>query len=158
LADAAAGAAAEEIAGLQRENIRGVFDLLFGREDELQGIAVLFDLTIHREADEQVLVVGREGARHQKRPGRCEIVVPLAVEPIGAQAGTIRRARRVFCGRSGQRMAGRLCGATGWCHTSNFGCSERGEVARSRLCIHRPAGIISRAARRVLQTAPQYPA
>jgi hypothetical protein len=43
LADAAAGAAAEEIAALKREDVRGVFDLLFGREDELRGIAVLLD-------------------------------------------------------------------------------------------------------------------
>ena len=35
LTDAAARAAAENIPRLERENVRGVLDLLFGREDEL---------------------------------------------------------------------------------------------------------------------------
>src|SRR5437588_7924676 len=46
LADAAAGAAAENIARLERENTRGVFDLLFGREDELRRVAVLLHLAV----------------------------------------------------------------------------------------------------------------
>jgi len=43
LADAAAGAAHEDVAGLDAENVGGVFDLLLGREDELRGVAVLLD-------------------------------------------------------------------------------------------------------------------
>src|ERR1043165_9575761 len=52
LADAAAGAAHEDVAGLHAENIGGVFDLLLGREDELRGVAVLLDRAVEGEADE----------------------------------------------------------------------------------------------------------
>src|SRR6202035_708953 len=90
LADAAAGAAAENVAALQSEDVRGVFDLLFGREDELRGVAVLLDLAIHSEADEQVHVVRHEGARHQERSHRREIVVALAAEPVRAQPRPVR--------------------------------------------------------------------
>ena len=89
LADAAAGATAEEVAALQAQNVGGVCNLLLGREDELRGVAVLLDLAVHREPDEQIHVVAHEGARHQERAGRGEIVVALAVEPIRAQARTI---------------------------------------------------------------------
>src|SRR5271167_1513636 len=41
LSHSAAGAATENISRLQREHVRGVFDLLFRREDELRRIAVL---------------------------------------------------------------------------------------------------------------------
>src|SRR6202023_815106 len=47
LPDAAAGAAAEEVTALQAQNVGGVCNLLFGREDELRGIAVLLDLAVH---------------------------------------------------------------------------------------------------------------
>src|SRR5579863_9515526 len=40
LADAAASAAAENIAAVERNYIRGVFDLLLGGENELRSIAV----------------------------------------------------------------------------------------------------------------------
>src|ERR1700722_20486462 len=66
LADAAAGAAAEEVAALQAQNVGGVFDLLFGREDELRGVAVLLDVAVHGEPDEKVHVVAHKGARHQE--------------------------------------------------------------------------------------------
>ena len=46
LADAAAGAAHEDVAGLDAENVGGVFDLLLGREDELRGVAVLLDRAV----------------------------------------------------------------------------------------------------------------
>ena len=36
----------KNVAGFERENARGVFDLLFWREDELRGVAVLLDLAI----------------------------------------------------------------------------------------------------------------
>src|SRR5437763_6923692 len=85
LPDAAAGAAAENIARLERENARGVFDLLFGREDELRGVTVLLHLAVDREADEQVHVVRHEDSRHEKRSHRSEIVVALAAEPIRAE-------------------------------------------------------------------------
>src|SRR5205807_6871598 len=82
LADAATRSATENVAGFERENARGVFDLLFWREDELRGVAVLLNLAIDGEADEQVRMVGHEGARHQKRPHWSEIVVALAAQPI----------------------------------------------------------------------------
>src|SRR5262249_33589321 len=68
LADAATGPATENVAGFERKNARGVFDLLFGREDELRGVAVLLDLAIDGEADEQVHMVGHEGARTRNGP------------------------------------------------------------------------------------------
>src|SRR5579863_4732422 len=86
LADAAASAAAENIAALQAENVRGVFDLLLWRENELRSIAVLLELAVDGEPNEQILVIQHERARHQERPHRSEIVVAFAVEPIGAQA------------------------------------------------------------------------
>ena len=82
LADAAAGPATENVAGLEREDMRGIFDLLLGRLDELRCIAVLLEVAVHGQPDEQVHVVLDEGARHQKRPHGGEIVVALAVEPI----------------------------------------------------------------------------
>src|ERR1700730_18009273 len=85
LPDAAAGAAAENIARLERENARGVFDLLFGRKDELRGIAVLLHLAVDGEADEQVHMVRHEDPRHEKRSHRSEIVVDLYAEPIQAE-------------------------------------------------------------------------
>ena len=69
----------------QGKNVGGVFDLLLGREDELRGVAVLLDLAVDGEADEQLHVVFHEGARHQVRPHRRELVVALAVEPVRAQ-------------------------------------------------------------------------
>src|SRR6185437_3952276 len=85
LADAAAGAADEHIAGLERNDVRGVFDLLFRRVDELRGIAVLLHIAVHGEADEELHVIFDEGCRREERPGRREIVMALAAEPIGAQ-------------------------------------------------------------------------
>ena len=64
LADTAAGAAAENVAGLDCENVRGVFDLLLGREDELRGVAILLDVAVDREADEQIHMVRHEGTRY----------------------------------------------------------------------------------------------
>src|SRR5262249_24565694 len=78
LADAAAGAAAEDIARLKRQDVGGEFDLLLRREDELRRVAVLLDLAVHGEADEQVHLVGNEGARHEERAHRGEAVVALA--------------------------------------------------------------------------------
>src|SRR3954447_20531863 len=57
LADAAAGAADEDVANLDAENVGGVFDLLLGREDELRGVAVLLDRAIQRESDEQLHMI-----------------------------------------------------------------------------------------------------
>jgi hypothetical protein len=51
LADATAGAAAENVASLDCKNVRGVFDLLLGREYELRGIAVLLDFAVDGEAE-----------------------------------------------------------------------------------------------------------
>src|SRR5260370_21255726 len=76
LAHAATGPATENVAGFDRKNARGIFDLLFGREDELRGVAILLDLAIDGEADEQVHMVAHEGARHQKWPDRRGIVRP----------------------------------------------------------------------------------
>src|SRR5262245_65769799 len=75
LADAATRPATENVAGFERKNARGVFDLLFGREDELRGVAILLDHAIDGGAEETVTMVGHEGARHEKRPDRSEIVV-----------------------------------------------------------------------------------
>src|SRR6185436_17805225 len=60
LADATAGAADEDVAGPQAKNVGGVFDLLLRRKDELRGIAVLLDLAIDAEADEQLHVIRDE--------------------------------------------------------------------------------------------------
>ena len=98
LADAATGPATENVAGFERKNARGVFDLLFGREDELRGVAVLLDLAIDGEADEQVHMVGHEGARHQKRPDWSEIVVALAAKPIRAECRPVGADLKVAAG------------------------------------------------------------
>src|SRR6516162_8948841 len=76
-AHTAAGAAAENVAGLQGADVRGILDLLLGREDELRSIAVLLDLAVDGEPDEQIRVVWHEGARHQERPHGGKIVVAL---------------------------------------------------------------------------------
>src|SRR5215472_17991414 len=73
LADAATGPATENVAGFERKNARCVFDLLFRRENELRGVAILLDVAIDGKADEQVRVVGHEGARHQKRADRAKL-------------------------------------------------------------------------------------
>src|SRR3984893_10639098 len=88
LPDAAAGAAAENIARLERENARGVFDLLFGRKDELRRVAVLLHLAVDGEADEQAHMVRHEAPRHEKRSHRSEVVVALAAGPIRAERRT----------------------------------------------------------------------
>src|SRR5579872_1961918 len=82
LADPAAGAAEENIAGFQRHDARGELDLLFRRVDELRGVAVLLGLAVDREMDAELHVVRHEGARHQEGPHRREIVVALAAEPV----------------------------------------------------------------------------
>ena len=60
----AAGPATEHIAALEREKVGGIFDLLLGRENELRGVAVLFDLAVHHQPDEQLHVIADEGARN----------------------------------------------------------------------------------------------
>jgi hypothetical protein len=57
----------------------------------LQGVAVPLDLAIDGEADEQVHMVGHEGARHQKRPDWSEIVVALALSQSERSAGRSAR-------------------------------------------------------------------
>ena len=103
LAHAAAGAAAENIAAVEGENVRGVFDLLLGREDELRGVAVLLDLAVDGEANEQIGVVAHKGARDKEGTHRREIVVALAVEPVRAQSGAIRSNLQV----AGRNVVGR---------------------------------------------------
>src|SRR5436190_5778642 len=85
LTDAAAGPTAEHVAGLEREHVRGVRDLLLGCEDELRGIAVLLDCAVDREANREIHVVADERARHQIGAHRGKVVVALAAEPIRTQ-------------------------------------------------------------------------
>src|SRR5215467_7192671 len=50
------------------------------------------------EADEQVHMVGHEGARHQKRPDWSEIVVALAAKPIRAECRPVGADLKVAAG------------------------------------------------------------
>src|SRR5262245_10874769 len=85
LTDAAAGPAAEHGARLEREHVRGVLDLLLGRENELRGIAVLLDCAVDRQADREIHMIADESTRHQIGAHRGKVVVALAAEPIRTQ-------------------------------------------------------------------------